>query len=150
MQRPSFKRREGSFHSASFYSKQTLWKIFSQPRLRLRLLRFTSWHVQFGTSRLFGICLRNILPSHGLMLVRDSMSRCTSDRILTVTCYNQLKGTRWQLLTKIFSSPESFEAELYSELLLQERLDENPKHSSFSWHVLCKASEFSGAKTYIS
>ena len=34
-------------------------------------------------------------------------------------------------------------------ILLQERLDENPKYRSFSWQVLRKASEFFGAKTYI-
>jgi len=60
----------------------------------------------------------------------------------------QLEGARWRLLTKVFSNQESFEAELHSELLLQQRLDENPKHRSFSWQVLCKASEFFGAKTY--
>ena len=35
------------------------------------------------------------------------------------------------------------------EILLQERLDENPKYRSFSWQVLRKASDFFGAKTYI-
>jgi len=63
----------------------------------------------------------------------------------------QLEGARWHLLTKIFSNPESFGADLHSELLLQEHLNENPKHRSFSWQVLCKASKFfrDGAKTYI-
>ena len=58
----------------------------------------------------------------------------------------QLEGARWHLLTKVFSNPESFGADLHSELLLQERLDESPKHRSFSWQVLRKASEFFGAK----
>jgi len=31
--------------------------------------------------------LRSILTSHGLMLVRDSLSQCTSDWTLTITCY---------------------------------------------------------------
>jgi len=50
---------------------------------------------------------------------------------------------------KVFSNPESFGADLHSELLLQERLDENPEHRSFSWQVLRKASEYFGAKPYI-
>jgi len=61
----------------------------------------------------------------------------------------QLEGARWHLLTKVFSNPESFEFDLHSEILLQERLDENPKYRSFSWQVLRKASEFFGTKTYI-
>jgi len=80
VERPSFKRREGISCLASFYSEQTLWKLFSQPRLRLQSLRFTSWYVLV-------IVLRSILTSHDLMLVRDSMSQCTSDYTLTVTCY---------------------------------------------------------------
>jgi len=66
----------------------------------------------------------------------------------TIITYQQ-KGARWHLLTKVFSNPELFGADLHSELLLQECLDENPKHRSFSWQVLRKASEFFGAKTYI-
>jgi len=54
----------------------------------------------------------------------------------------QLEGAMWHLLTKVFSNPESFGADLHSELLLQERLDKNPKHRSFSWQVLRKASDF--------
>jgi len=61
----------------------------------------------------------------------------------------QLEGARWHLLTKVFSNPESFKFDFHSEMLLQERLDENPKYRSFSWQVLRKASEFFGAKTYI-
>jgi len=61
----------------------------------------------------------------------------------------QLEGARWHLLTEVFSNPESFGADLHSELFLQERLDENRKHRSFSWQVLRKASDFFGAKTYI-
>jgi len=61
----------------------------------------------------------------------------------------QLEGARWHLLTKVFSNPESVGSDLHFELLLQECLDENPKHRSFSWQVLRKASEFFGAKTYI-
>jgi len=61
----------------------------------------------------------------------------------------QLEGARWHLLTKVFSNPVSFEADLHSELLLRERLDENPKHRSFSWQVLRKASKFFKVKTYI-
>ena len=49
----------------------------------------------------------------------------------------------------MFSNPESFKVDFHSEIPLQERLDENLKYRSFSWQVLCKASEFSGAKTYI-
>jgi len=59
------------------------------------------------------------------------------------------EGARWHLLTKVSSNPESFKADFYSELLLQERLDENPKYRSFTWQVLRKASEFFGAKPYI-
>ena len=44
----------------------------------------------------------------------------------------QLEGARWHLLTKVFSNPESFKFDFYSEILLQERLDENPKYRSFS------------------
>ena len=40
----------------------------------------------------------------------------------------QLEGTRLHLLTKVFSNPESFKSDFYSELILQERLDENPKY----------------------
>ena len=54
----------------------------------------------------------------------------------------QLEGARWHLLTKVFSNPESFKFDFHSEILLQERLDENPKYRSFSWQVLRKASEF--------
>jgi len=56
----------------------------------------------------------------------------------------QLEGARWHLrvLTKVFSNPESFKSDFHSELLLQERLDENPKCRSFSWQVLRKASIF--------
>jgi len=61
----------------------------------------------------------------------------------------QIEGARWNLLTKVFSSSASFEPNLHSELFLQEHLDENPKHISFSWQVLRKASEFFGAKPYI-
>jgi len=60
----------------------------------------------------------------------------------------QLEGARWHLLTKVFSNPESFKVDFYSEILLQERLDENPKYRSLSWQVLRKASEFFGPKTY--
>jgi len=52
---------------------------------------------------------------------------------------------RWHLLKKVFSNPESFKFDFHSEILLQERLDENPKYRSFSWQVLRKASEFFGA-----
>jgi len=45
----------------------------------------------------------------------------------------QLEGARWHLLTKVFSNPESFKVDFHSEILLQERLDENPKYRSFSW-----------------
>ena len=55
----------------------------------------------------------------------------------------QLEGDRWHLLTKVFSNATSFEADLHSELLLQERLIDDPKHRSFSCQVLRKASETS-------
>jgi len=42
------------------------------------------------------------------------------------------EGARWHLLTKVFSNPESFEFDFYSEILLKEHLDENPKYRSFS------------------
>jgi len=58
----------------------------------------------------------------------------------------QLEGARLHLLTKIFSNLESFKADLHSELLLQERLDENPKYKSFSWQVLRTASDFFWSK----
>jgi len=61
----------------------------------------------------------------------------------------QLEGARWHLLTKVFSNLESSKFDFHSEILLQERLDENPKYRSFSLQVLQKASEFFGAKTYI-
>jgi len=63
----------------------------------------------------------------------------------------QLESARWHLLTKVFSNPELFRADLHSEILLQQRLDsdENFKYRSFSWQVLRKASVFFGAKTYI-
>jgi len=54
----------------------------------------------------------------------------------------QLEGARWHLLTKVFSNPESFKFDFHSEILLQERLDANPKYRSFSWRVLRKASKF--------
>jgi len=44
----------------------------------------------------------------------------------------QLEGARWHLLTKVFSNLESFKFDFHSEILLQERLDENPKYRSFS------------------
>jgi len=45
-----------------------------------------------------------------------------------ITCRRpyQLEGARWHLFTKVFSNPESSKSDLHSELLLQERLDENP------------------------
>ena len=43
----------------------------------------------------------------------------------------QLQGARWHLLTEVFSNITSFEVDLHSELLVQERLDDNPKHRSF-------------------
>jgi len=72
----------------------------------------------------------------------------TTTSVITSRGSYQLEGARWHLLTKVFSNPEAFEAKLHSELLLQQRLDENPKHRSFSLQVLCKASEFFRAKTY--
>jgi len=68
-----------------------------------------------------------------------------------ITCRGpyRLEGARWNLLTKVFINHESFKSDLHSELLLQERLDENLKYRSFSWQVLRKASDFFGAKTYI-
>jgi len=45
--------------------------------------------VDTGTSRPFSIVSLNTTSSHGLMLVRDSTSRCTNDSTLTVTCYLQ-------------------------------------------------------------
>ena len=61
----------------------------------------------------------------------------------------QVEGARWHLLTKVFSDETSFESDLHAELLLQERLDENPQHRSFSWQVLRRAADVFGAKTYI-
>ena len=61
----------------------------------------------------------------------------------------QLEGARLHLLTKVFSNPELFMADLHSELFLQERLDENHKYRSFSCQVLRKASEFFGANFYV-
>jgi len=69
--------------------------------------------------------------------------------VITTRRPYQLEGIRWHLLTKVFSNPASFETDLHSELLLQERLFENPKHRSFSWQVLRKPSEFFGTKKYI-
>ena len=61
----------------------------------------------------------------------------------------QVEGARWHLLTKVFSDEASFESDLHTELLLQERLDEKPQHRSFSWQVLRRAAEVFGAKTYV-
>jgi len=69
--------------------------------------------------------------------------------VLTSRGPYQPEGTRWHFLTKVFSNPESFKFDFHSDILLQERLDENPKYRSFSWQVLRKAFEFFGAKTYI-
>jgi len=80
--------------------------------------------------------------------VTSTTFQCTTSVITPRRPY-RLEGARWHLPTKVFSNSASFEADLHSELLLQERLDENPKHRSFSWQVLRKASEFFGAKTYI-
>jgi len=91
----------------------------------------------------------------------ESESIKTAIAVLTATTFQsttsvisargpyQLKDASWHFLSKVFSNPTSFEADLHSELLLQERLDENPQHRSFAWQVLRKASEFFGAKTYI-
>jgi len=57
----------------------------------------------------------------------------------------QLEGAKRHLLAMVFSNSASFETNLHSELRLQVRLDENPKIRSFSFQVLCKASEFFGA-----
>jgi len=48
-----------------------------------------TWTLQCTTGhvRLFSIVSLSITSLHGLMLVRDSKSRCTSDTTLTVTCY---------------------------------------------------------------
>jgi len=66
------------------YSKSTLCKLFSQPHLHLRKgasYYSCGWPVQFtpGMSRLFFIGPGSPSTSHGLMLVRDSMSQCTND-----------------------------------------------------------------------
>jgi len=50
---------------------------------------------------------------------------------------------------RTFINPDSFKSDLHSELLLQQRLDENLMCRSFSWQVLRKASKFFGAKIYI-
>jgi len=83
----------------------------------------------------------------------ESESIKTAIAVLTATTFQsttsvisargpyQLKDASWHFLSKVFSNPTSFEADLHSELLLQERLDENPKHRSFAWQVLRKASE---------
>ena len=102
------------------------------------------------------------LTSHtlvGVCFIAESFIMLRFDRLwdgfLSIFSYPQcrqlgyLEGARWHLLTKVFSIPESFKSDLHSELLLQERFDENPKYRSFSWQVLRKASEFFGAKTYI-
>ena len=70
-------------------------------------------------------------------------------KLLYSECIFLMEGALWHLLTKVFSNPESFKFDFHSEILLQERLDENPKYGSFSWQVLRKASEFFGAKPYI-
>ena len=74
---------------ARIYSKQTLWKLFSQPRLRRLRVVLYAWTLQFTTGhvRLFSIVSLSTTSLHGLMLVRDSKSRCTSDSTLTITCY---------------------------------------------------------------
>jgi len=48
-----------------------------------------TWTLQFTTGhvRPFSMVSLSTTSSHGLMLVRDSKSQCTSDSTLTVTCY---------------------------------------------------------------
>jgi len=74
---------------ARIYSKQTLWKLFSPPHLRRLWVILYTWTLQFTTGhvRPFSIVSLSTTSLHGLMLVRDSKSRCTSDSTLTVTCY---------------------------------------------------------------
>jgi len=61
------------------------------PGVPSSLLREAVGHV-----RPFSIVSLSTTSLHGLMLVRDSKSRCTSDSTLTVTCYKghpELKAT---------------------------------------------------------
>ena len=57
----------------------------------MRVVLYT-WTLQFTTGhvRVFSIVSLSTTYLPGLMLVRDSMSRCTSDSTLTITCYTQL------------------------------------------------------------
>ena len=41
---------------------------------------------------MFSIVSLSTTYLHGLMLVRDSMSRCTSDSTLTITCYSHVRA----------------------------------------------------------
>jgi len=69
--------------------------------------------------------------------------------VITARGQYQLEGTRWHLLTKVFSNMASYKADLQSEIFIQEVFDNNPKHRSYSWQVLRRAINIFGAKTYI-
>jgi len=94
-------RRPYEPSSPCIYSKQTLWKLLSQPHLRLVRVVFYTWTLQFTTGhvRPFSIVSLSTTSLHGLMLVRDSKSRCTSDSTLTVTCYTDVSNLGYQDLS---------------------------------------------------
>jgi len=75
---------------AFVFQKSHTNKTVSQPHLRLRKLRLTTWPVQLtpGMSRQFFIGLWSPSTSHGHISVRCwFVTPCTSDLPLTVTCY---------------------------------------------------------------
>jgi len=75
--------RSAPFTPKTHYETSLVNRTYAcaRPRLTSRPVQFTT-----GTSRLFFIGPWSPSTSHGLMLVRDSMSRCTSDLPLKVTC----------------------------------------------------------------
>jgi len=116
--------------------------------------------VELEREHLLGM-IRQPLKVGAILFHHESESSNTSHANVTATTFQgttsvitsrgpyQLEGARWHLLTMVFNNPESFKPDFHPEVLLQERLDENPKYRSFSWQVLRKASEFFEAKPYI-
>jgi len=145
-------------------------KTIPNHHLRRNIERFSTPHtardpskveeVEFESEELEGMT-RQPLKVGAIRFHHEPKSINTSHAGVTATTFqgttsvmtsrgpHQLEGARWHLLIKVFSNPKSFGADLHSELLLQKRLLENPKHRSLSWQVLRKASKFFGANPYI-
>jgi len=115
-------------------------------RLNSRARIYKEWYANHWRLEPSGFIMNQRAPGPTLQIPCSHHHIPSTTSVITSRGPYQLEGARWHLLNKVFSIPESFGADLHSELRLQERLDENLKHISFSWQVLRKASEIFRAK----